>query len=121
MSIKKKDEKSIPKRIPINLIRKIEKRGGGDFRAGLYHMDAKCDILDRDPSILMEKKLEEFVQTIQACASENHYEHYMQSNLSAVLFKFIKTGRVDTEILNTRIEKPLSKFEDDNNGTKNNN
>jgi len=106
-------EKSIPKRIPNKVLKKIEKRGNGDFRAGLYKMDSICDLVERDPSILLQKELEHFGGLIQAFASENHYEHYQKGNVASFLLKFIKTGRLDTNMINNRVEKPISSFEED--------
>jgi len=110
MKKKKIAEKSIPMRIPIKLLKKIEKRGNGDFRAGLFHMDTVCEVVENDPVIILQKGLENYGNLIKAFASENHYQHYLNSNLPAMLNKFNKTGLVDNRILNSRLEKPISKF-----------
>jgi len=70
-------------------------------------------MIQRDPSIILEKELDHFTGMIQAFANDNHFEHFNKSNLSAVLHKFIKTGRVDHTILNTRKETPIDKFHKD--------
>ena len=111
----KKDEKSPPKRIPKNLLEKIEKRGGGKgrFREGLYKMDTICEMVEKDPSLVLQNKLEEYIGAINAFASENHYEHFIESGISAVLYRFNKTGRIDKNLLFLkRPEKSIDDFEE---------
>jgi len=106
-------EKSINKRIPNNLLSKIEKRGDGKFRAGLYQMDTVCDMIERDPSILLVKELEHFGNLIHAFLPDNHHSHYVDSGLPVVLRRFIATGEIDIDFLKTvRNEKRLDEFEE---------
>ena len=80
------------------------------FRAGLDELIAIHKLINRDPKILLQKELEHFGGLLQAFLPENHYEHYIESNLPAVINKLINKGIVDSSILNARIEKTLDRF-----------
>jgi len=99
------------KRIPEKTIRKLEFIGEGNWRHGLDKVLNIYDMVERDPAIILNKELEHFGNLFHTFLPENHYEHYLNSNLSALLRVFIKTGRLDVSILNSRIEKTLDNFE----------
>jgi len=121
MKKQKKPQKSINKRVPNRLLKKIEKRGEGKFRVGLYQMDTVCDMIERDPSILLVKELEHFGNLIHAFLPDNHHSHYVDSGLPVVLRRFIATGEVDIDFLKkVRNEKKLDEFEEVNDGSKSN-
>lgn len=107
----KKNKKYPPKRIPARHLKKLEKIGNGNWRDGLSEVLNIYELVTRDPKILLEKEISHFSNLVKAFASENHFEHYIDSNLPAVLVRFIRTGRVDDSILNKRFEKPIDKFE----------
>ena len=107
----KKNKKYPPKRIPERHLKKLEKIGNGNWRDGLSEVLSIYELINRDPKILLEKEVAHFSNLVKAFASDNHYEHYTDSNLPAVLIRFIKTGRVDGSILNMRLEKTIDKFE----------
>ena len=108
-----KNKKYPPKRIPQNQLEKLAKIGDGNWRQGLTKVLNIWDETRRDPTRLLQNELEHFGDLVRAFASDNHYQHYIDSNLSAMLLKFIGTGRVDHTILNKRPEKTIDKFSKD--------
>lgn len=107
-----KNKKYPPKRIPTNILKKLERIGEGQgWRRGLDKCLTVYEMIERDPSILLQKELEHFTNMVQVFAPDNHFEHFNKSNMSAVLFKFIKTGHVDHNLLNNRPEKTIDSFE----------
>lgn len=107
-----KNRKYPPKRIPDRIMEQLERIGNGNWRHGLDKVLNTYELIERDPSIILNKELEQFGNLIQVFSPENHFEHYMESNLPAMLRIFIKTGRIDPSILNKRAEKALDKFEE---------
>jgi len=105
-----KKEISESTRVPLAQKKKIMEVGDGSFRQGLTKLLTTFEMINKDPSILLLKEFEHFSGMIKAFASENHYEHYLKSNLPALLRSFITSGRVDTNILNGRVEKPIDSF-----------
>jgi len=108
---KKKTPKTEVIRITIEQKKRLVKIGNGNPRHAIVELFGIYDLINRDPSILLLKELEHFSDMIKAFASENHYEHYIKSNLAAVNRRFIIKGVVDGSILNTRFEKPISEFD----------
>ena len=109
-SQKQQKNKSESTRIPIYQKNYIKKIGNGNFRHGLAKLINTFEIVNRDPSILLLKELEHFSGMIKAFSPENHFDHYLKSNLPAVMRKFVMTGVVDGAILNGRVEKPIENF-----------
>lgn len=107
-----KNNKYPTKRIPIRHLMKLEKIGNGNWRDGLSEVLNIYELIMRDPKILLEKEVSHFSSLVKAFASDNHFEHYVDSNLPAVLIRFIRTGRVDGSIMHTRLEKPIDEFEE---------
>lgn len=69
------------------------------------------DLVNRDPSLILQRKLEEYVNTIMAFSNENHYQHFVDSGLPAVLNKFNRTGKIDINLfLTRRPEKSIDNF-----------
>ena len=109
----KRDQQKYPtKRISGHAMEQLTRIGGGNWKQGLDKAINTYELLERDPSLILYKEIEQFGNLIQAFSSENHFEHYMDSNLPAMLRTFIKTGRIDPSILNKRAEKALDKFEE---------
>jgi hypothetical protein len=113
--MKKTDEiknKLFPqKRIPLKYLKKLEKIGGGEWRRGLEKVINIFDIVERDPSIVLQKEFDFYTSLIKAVSSENHYEHFVDSGIPAVHFNFHKTGYVNSKYLKKRQEKPIDDFD----------
>ena len=109
----KRDQQKYPtKRISSHAMKQLERIGEGNWKHGLDKAINTYELLERDPSLILHKELEQFGNLVQAFLPENHFEHYVDSNLPALLRIFIKTGRIDPSILNKRAEKALDKFEE---------
>ena len=107
-----KNNKKYPtKRIPEKHLKKLEKIGKGNWRDGLSEVLNIYELIMRDPRVLLEKEVVHFSNLVKAFASDNHFEHYVDSNLPAVLVRFVRTGQVDGSILNKRHEKPIEEFD----------
>lgn len=112
--MKPNQQKTKTQRIPIKLLNKITKIGSGDFRAGLHRMEEIYDLVNKDPSIILLRELDQFSNLIHAFSSENHYGHFVDSGMPVVLRKFIQTGRIDVDFLkHVREEKALETFSGD--------
>jgi len=111
---KNKNCKYPPKRIPMDQLQKIEKIGGGNWRRGLTILIAEHERLERDPTVILGKELDYFGNLVKAHLTDNHYEHYIESGLPRFLRCFIKTGKVNKELLYPgRREKSFDKFKDE--------
>jgi len=109
------EKKKTPKTMLVRITKEHKKRldsiGKGNHRHGLAELMGIYDLINRDPSILLLKEWDHFSDMIKAFTPDNHYDHYIKSNLSAVIRRFITSGNVDDSILNTRLEKPISEFD----------
>jgi len=112
MEKQKLKKETVTIRITSEQKNRLKTIGKGNHRHGLAEILGIYDLIRRDPSIILQKKLEEYTSCIQIFASENHYEHFVESGLPAVLHRFNKTGIVDKNLFTTkRQEKPIDDFE----------
>jgi len=106
----KKKTKSETVRVPLNQKNKIKQIGDGNFRQGVSKLLGIYEMIQNDPTILLQKELDHFGNMVKAFANDNHYQHYLDSNMPAVLLKFVKTGRIDHKMINNRPEEKLDRF-----------
>jgi len=101
-------------RIPKNQFDKLKEVGTGHWRQGLTKVLENYERFERDPKKLVLAEWDHFCTIFKACLSDNHYQHFDESELSAVMFRLIKTGNVDYSlVLNKRKETPLEMFKEE--------
>lgn len=110
---KSRIEKSKPIRIPIKSLKKLEKVGKGNPRYGVERVLEIYELAEKDSVKLLENELDKFADLVKTFLPGNHFEHYIESDMPRFLMCFIRTGRVDPNILwSKRKEKPIDEFQE---------
>ena len=102
--------KSETTRIPVNQKQKITIIGEGDFRQGLTKILTIYENSVAHPEDILMKDVDMIMNDLSRYFGENHYNHF--SNFPAFFRMFLKKGYASPDILKTRPEKNIEKFEE---------
>lgn len=106
---RKKCIKTETTRIPFNQKQKIEFIGDGDFRQGLTKVLTIYENTTAHPEQILMSDVDKLMSDLKTYYSDNHYNHF--TNFPACFKLFLKKGFVNTDILKTRPEHNIEKFE----------
>jgi len=113
----KNNSKTTVLRIPNHQKKVLEKLGDGNVRNGLTEVLGIHKLVTQQPELILNKDIETYMSHMELFCNENHFEHFVDSGLPALISKFNKTGRIDRNILlsmlNKRAEKPIDDFSEE--------
>jgi len=113
--VPKKAQKTVTIRITIDQKQKLNTLGKGNPRNGLAEIIGVHKLVTQQPSMILNKDLELYLSHMETFCPENHYIHFTESGLQALLRCFNNTGKIDRNILlsilGKRAEKPIDEFE----------
>jgi len=92
-------EKSIVRRISKNEDQYILKCGSGDFKSGLCQIIGWHKRLVQDPKQILFADIDLLTTHAKELMSENHYEHFVECGVPALLVGWAKTGFVNPRFL----------------------
>jgi len=90
---------STVQRIPKNEYRYILKHGSGDFKSGLCQIIGWHKRLVQDPKQVLFADIDLLTSHAKELMSENHYNHFVECGVSALLVGWAKTGYVNPKFL----------------------
>ena len=112
---KKKTPKSVTLRVTIDQKKKLDKLGHGNPRNGLVEVLGIHKLVTQQPALILNKDLDTYIAHMETFSNRNHYSHFVESDLPALLRCFNNTGKISRDILlsilNKRVEKPIDEFE----------
>lgn len=99
--IAKKEEKpkTMVRRIPFNEDQYVLDFGKGDFRSGLSQLIGWHKMLFQDPKAVLFKDIEQLSNHAKELLPENHYEHFVETGVPALLVAWVKSGKVNPSFL----------------------
>ena len=112
-----KPQKSVVRRIPIYVDRYISSQANGDFKSGLSQIVGWHKALMKDPKQVLMNDIESLVEHARELLPENHFEHFVNSQVPHLLVGWVKTGRVDPSLLRAP-NKSIDEFAKDKNEKK---
>ena len=92
-----KIEKSVVVRIPIDLHKKISKRGMGCFKTGLIKTDHTCELIENAPADIILNDVDAMMMHLKRYYPDIHHNHL--HNLPAFTSKLLKTNEADYSML----------------------
>ena len=112
----KKASKTVTIRITIDQKQKLNTLGKGNHRHGLAELIGVHKLVTQQPAMILNKDLELYLSHMETFCPGNHYAHFTESGLQALLRCFNNTGKIDRNILlailGKRAEKPIDQFKE---------
>ena len=124
LKIRGKKSKSVVINLPIELVKEIIKIGNNsnpinikksspeNLRKGIYEAIGAWKTLNRDPKKLLFSDINVLHDHIRVSGLENHYRHFEKCCVTDFLVNWVKTGKVNPNILKAP-NKDLDDFKEE--------